>query len=392
MVTQATLVALALGIAVVGLTGALLVMLRHLAAHTHATEALRISEARNQAILRAMPDLVFRLDREGCYLDVRADGPDKEALLVFTEHPHTMIGKRVTDILPHDQAALITAAIQHALDTDTTQIIEYTLPTRSGKRQFEAHLAPGNSEEVVSVVRDVTARKQVEREREELIAELHAFGQTVAHDLKTPLTSVVGYAEVLADDYDTLSPDERRHYLWVIDREGHKLSRIVDELLTFASVRNQDDVPRNPLHMGLIITSAMGRLSYIITETKAQITANTDDWPLARGYAPWVEEVWTNYLSNAIKYGGTPPVIVFGADDARDGMVRFWVRDNGRGITPEHQAQLFEQFQRLDEVHATGHGLGLSIVKRIVAKLGGIVGVESAPSAGSTFYFTLPEA
>jgi signal transduction histidine kinase len=392
MDTQTTVIAVGLGLAALGFLIALHVALRHVANHGRTSEALRSSETRSQAILRALPDLVFRLDRTGHYLDVRAEGPTKSAQLVHTGPPHTLIGKYVHDILPAAQADLITAAIQRALDSDNTQMIEYTLPTRSGKRHFEAHIAASGPDEVVAVVRDVTNRKQVEQEREELIAELHAFGQTVAHDLKTPLTSVVGYAEMLADDYGDLSHDERQHYLWVIDREGHKLSRIIDELLTFASVRNQDDVPHNPLHMGLIITSAMGRLSYLITETKAQITANTDGWSLAVGYAPWVEEVWTNYLSNAIKYGGSPPVIVFGADPPHEGMVRFWLRDNGRGIAPEDQVQLFAQFSRLDEVHATGHGLGLSIVKRIVAKLGGTVGVESTLNAGSTFYFTLPEA
>ena len=75
-----------------------------------------------------------------------------------------------------------------------------------------------------------------------------------------------------------------------------------------------------------------------------------------------------------------------------DGFVRFWVRDNGPGLTPEAQARLFAEFTRLGQVRVQGHGLGLSIVRRIVEKLGGEVGVESAPGEGSRFYFTLPAA
>jgi signal transduction histidine kinase len=121
-----------------------------------------------------------------------------------------------------------------------------------------------------------------------------------------------------------------------------------------------------------------------------------------------VEEVWANYISNAIKYGGRPPRVELGADqlppspsvstnpDAPSdgaGQVRFWVRDNGDGLTEEEQAQLFVKFSRLDlRQRAEGHGLGLSIVQRIVKKLDGTVGVESRVGAGSTFYFTLPMA
>jgi len=105
-----------------------------------------------------------------------------------------------------------------------------------------------------------------------------------------------------------------------------------------------------------------------------------------------VEEVWVNYLSNALKYGGQPPRVELGAEQ-KDEMVKFWMRDNGNGIAPEEQARLFTLFTRL-EVRAKGHGLGLSIVQRIVEKLGGQVGVESdgVPGHGSLFCFTLPAA
>jgi signal transduction histidine kinase len=110
------------------------------------------------------------------------------------------------------------------------------------------------------------------------------------------------------------------------------------------------------------------------------------------GYAQWVEEVWANYISNAIKYGGTPPRIELGAEQQPDGSVRYWVHDNGVGLSQEAITQLFTAFTRLDKVRATGHGLGLSIVKRIVEKLNGTVDIQSegAPGQGSIFSFTLP--
>ena len=140
--------------------------------------------------------------------------------------------------------------------------------------------------------------------------------------------------------------------------------------------------------MASIVTEAQGRLAYLIEEHQAEIIS-PDTWPVALGYGPWVEEVWVNYLSNAIKYGGQPPRVELGATEQADGMVRFWVRDNGPGLAPREQARLFTPFTQLAQFRPKGHGLGLSIVRRIVEKLGGQVGVESEMGWGSVFTFTL---
>jgi signal transduction histidine kinase len=107
-----------------------------------------------------------------------------------------------------------------------------------------------------------------------------------------------------------------------------------------------------------------------------------------------VAEVWANYLSNGCQYGGRPPRLELGADALEDGQVRFWVRDNGDGVPPEDQARLFMPFTHMGQARAKGHGLGLPIVRRIVERLNGCVGVESVglPGQGSLFYFTLPGA
>ncbi|MFN2189056.1 MAG: sensor histidine kinase [Candidatus Promineifilaceae bacterium] len=131
------------------------------------------------------------------------------------------------------------------------------------------------------------------------------------------------------------------------------------------------------------------RLSHLINQNKATISVPAA-WPTALGHKPWVVEVWVNYLSNAIIHGGRPAEIELGAMVQRDGKARFWVQDNGPGITLENRKKLFEPFTKLYEVQTGGHGLGLSIVQRIVTKLGGEVGVDSEPGMGSVFWFTLP--
>jgi signal transduction histidine kinase len=198
---------------------------------------------------------------------------------------------------------------------------------------------------------------------------------------------MAGYAEVVQDQYSTLSPAEIEDSLGKIQCQARKMSTMVDELLLLAGVRQQEITAR-PLDMGSIVAEAKQRLAHMAGQHQAEIRL-PEVWPLSWGYGPWIEEVWANYLSNAIKYGGRPPQVQVGATLA-DGFVCFWVRDNGHGLTPEEQNRLFTPFVRLNQVRVDGHGLGLSIVKHIVEKLGGQVAIESELGQGSVFSFTLP--
>jgi predicted ATPase/signal transduction histidine kinase/tRNA A-37 threonylcarbamoyl transferase component Bud32 len=219
-------------------------------------------------------------------------------------------------------------------------------------------------------------------------AELDAFARTVAHDLKNPLGAVAGYSEYLLDNLGELEPGEAEKVLENIRRASHNASSIVDELLLLAGVRKQK-VQAVPLDMRAIVRQVQQRMAYMLREYGGELTAPSV-WPTALGYAPWIEEAWTNYISNGLKYGGSPPRLSLGAGPEPDGQVRFWVRDHGPGVPVESQGRLFAEFTRLDEVRAEGHGLGLSIVRRIIERLGGRVGVESTPGEGSLFFFTLP--
>ncbi len=247
--------------------------------------------------------------------------------------------------------------------------------------------------------------RQYARDLEASNAELDAFAHTVAHDLKTPVTALLGFSTLLERRFDQLPGDVVRERLHLITQTGHKMTDIINELLLLASVRKMEEIECGPLDMSYIVTEAQGRLGEMIERTQATLVL-PENWPIVQGYAPWVEEVWVNYLSNALKYGGkpaagAPPQIALGWSARSDGAavvngdaipshIRFWVRDNGPGIAPLDQPRLFAEFQRLEQTRVQGHGLGLSIVRRIVEKLQGNVGVESAEDQGSLFWFTLP--
>ncbi len=228
---------------------------------------------------------------------------------------------------------------------------------------------------------------QLERQNEEL----DAYAHTVAHDLKTPLARLVGYSEFLETYGQTLSEAERGQYLQLVAQNGRKMIEIIDELLLLAGVRQAKKVKTSPVDMEQVVQAVQTRLAHSIEETHANIVTPAA-WPVAVGYAPWLEEVWANYMSNGLKYGGQPPRLKLGATPLSSGQVRFWVQDNGSGLKPEEQQRLFTPFTRLDQTPAKGHGLGLSIVRRIIEKLDGQVGVDSqgVPGEGCIFWFTLP--
>ena len=174
-----------------------------------------------------------------------------------------------------------------------------------------------------------------------------------------------------------------------------KMNHIIDELLLFATVR-QAEVEPLPLDMAEIVAEVEKRMAYTLAQSAARLV-KPEQWPVALGHAAWVEQVWVNYISNALKYStspkeDTPLDVELGYDGPVENQIRFWVRDHGPGIAPEAKARLFTPFTRLDKARAEGHGLGLSVVKRIVEKLGGRVGVESVLGQGSLFFFTLPAA
>lgn len=219
--------------------------------------------------------------------------------------------------------------------------------------------------------------------------ELDAFAYTVAHDIKHQLAITIGYAELLDMDHRILPPHQLAQYLHEITTSGQKLNRIVGDLLLLARVRKVEEVNLDPLDMGNVVKEAKTRVADMVDFYKVQFT-EPSRWPTAMGHATWIEEVWFNYITNGIKYGGKPPHLTLGAALQKDGMMRFWVHDNGEGISEARQERLFTPFERLSQSRGEGHGLGLSIVRRIVNKLGGSVGVESQPDQGSTFYFTLP--
>lgn len=244
---------------------------------------------------------------------------------------------------------------------------------------------PFQLEEVSARIKTHLTIRRLQDGLEERNRDLAAFDRSVAHDLRSPLTALLGISELMR-----MSSEQRtdENVASVLDA-ANRMRTIIDSLLLFAKIGNaQAEIA--PVNMGELVLKVCGGLKMEIAQRKAEVVIEDGEWPVVAGHAPWVEQVWVNYITNALKYGGTPPKVELAWDVGPEGDPRFIVRDNGPGLSPEQREVVFNEFSRLDAAKTEeGHGLGLSIVRRIVEKLGGQVGLESDPGQGSEFFFTL---
>lgn len=343
------------------------------------------------AVRSAPPDLILldinmpKLDGYEVCRQLKADPETRDIPIIFISALDEVIDKvkafsvgGVDYVTKPFQVAEILVRIENHL---TIQRLQHQLQRANAELSHtNADLQTANTE-----LRATNAALQATNQ------ELDAFARTVAQDLKNPLTLITGQADRLKD---RLAQGESlgtvcRELLDRIEEGGQRSSRVIDSLLLLAWVR-KGQVEQEAVAMGGIIKQVIENLTPLVNEMKADLVL-PEQWPTVRGYGPWLEEVWTQYISNGLLYGGQPPRLEIGATPQVDGAIRFWVRDNGPGIAPEAQTKLFTEFTQLDEAEGE-RGLGLSIVRRIIERLGGTVGVESQVDQGSTFYFTLPSA
>jgi DNA-binding response OmpR family regulator len=218
-------------------------------------------------------------------------------------------------------------------------------------------------------------------------AELEAYAHTIAHSLKTPLAAAIRFLEILHKFKAENLSVEQRDLVLKASSALTMTGEAVDALLLLSTVAQQS-VNVHPLEMDGIVGQVLSQLADLQASAGASVKL-PDAWPAASGFAPWVGEVWLNLVSNALKYGGSPPRVELGGSLAGP-RVRFWVRDNGQTLSEQERKRVFIPFTRLHQERAAGHGLGLATVQRIVSRLEGRVGVVPAAPGGNEFFFELP--
>ena len=236
----------------------------------------------------------------------------------------------------------------------------------------------------ILVVHDITQIKQLERTRQEFVA-------NVSHELRTPLSHIKGYTETLLGGAKD-DPEVATRFLQTIERNVERLKLLIEDLLTISEIESG----RVMLNLQPVPVRASVEKVFDDFRTRAAARAVTlvdeSEGLTARADQRRLEQVLTNLVDNAVKYGGNDSRVVVGAR-LSDGMVEMFVQDNGPGLPTESLERVFERFYRVDKARSRdqgGTGLGLSIVKHIVQSHGGRVWVESEPGKGAKFCFTLP--
>jgi len=244
------------------------------------------------------------------------------------------------------------------------------------------------------------------------------FFSMISHDLRTPLTSIKSWAEILLDDWEHIEPDERKRYLGIVNRECDRLTRLIDDLLDMQRMEaGRLTIQAHPCRPEELLTGTAESFAATAQAKGIQLTSSCEpDLPDVLADPERITQVFTNLLNNALKFtpeggkigmsaraastqdpaarlGQTVTIDLNALRSAR--FVRFSVTDSGEGIPPEMQRHIFEKFRQVDAAQPgrpRGSGLGLSICREIVERHSGSIAVDSQLGEGSTFSFLLPVA
>jgi len=251
-------------------------------------------------------------------------------------------------------------------------------------RIFDVTAAPMPGGGAVAVLHDQTEIERVEKTRRDFIA-------NVSHELRTPLTSIQGYAETLLDSHHLA--EHMREFIEIIRKNATRMARLTEDLLVLARVESGEQNFNFQLTTpGELLDDAVQMFQDLAASRSIELSVMNTSSSLVSVDRDAIQQVFSNLIDNALKYGDTGRKILMGACETEEG-VQFYVRDFGSGISSEHLPRLFERFYRVDKARSResgGTGLGLAIAKHVVRAHGGTIKAESELNHGSTFYFTLP--
>lgn len=338
-----------------------------------------------QAVFSSMVEGVFTVDREERILDLNQAG----ARLLEID-PGRARGKSMLLAIRNSELQELT---RRALASPAPVEGQFTITDVVGREKFfHAHGtrlqdSTGEGTGALVVINDVTSLRRLENVRRDFVA-------NVSHELKTPITSIEGFAETLQDGA-LEEPDEARRFVAVILQQARRLHAIVEDLLTLSRIEQEGAlrmVPMQELPILETLQAAIQACAHRSAEKKMTVLLRCPGDIRARINPALLEQALINLVDNAIKYSPEGSVVEVEAKED-PAAVRIRVRDQGMGIGGQDIPRIFERFYRVDKARSAklgGTGLGLSIVKHIVQAHHGHITVESSPGKGSTFAIHLP--
>ena len=346
-----------------------------------AEAALKTSESRATALLEAIPDMMFRINRDGVFLDYRAD-----RLAMYAQDVDTIIGKKNRDLMPPSFADLVDRKIAQTLATEQMQTFEYELPVAErGLVQYEARMVKSGADEVIAIVRDITEKRKLEEEhlKANKMESLGLLAGGIAHDFNNLLTGLYGNLELTKM---FVEKDHRaQKYLETAERSMGNAVRLTNQLLTFA--KGGEPIKEKIALVELIQETA--EFSLRGSNVKLEIEIDSDLW-LVDADEGQLNQVISNLVINAqeaMPMGGIITIEAHNQQDEGDSFVEIKVQDQGGGIPQKYLDKVFDPYFSTKQ---KGSGLGLATSYSIIHKHNGRIWVESEPNKGTSFTIQLP--
>ena len=342
-------------------------------------------------------------------------------MMEFLEYDREeFIGKELFEIgLLKDEAASRVAF----RELQTTGYIRYDnlpLQKKNGQRvavEFVSNLYQEGDEQVIQCnIRDISVRRKAEEalidakeqelrhtaKLESIVGlrtaelrlsnkQLETFVYSIAHDLRAPLRTMQGFSQLLVQEHAANLSQQGRDYANFINTAAQTMDCLLADLLAFSRL-SQEKIELVPVALGPVVESALAGCEADIRKSVAHIE-NIPPWPTVLAHEATLRQVLVNLISNAVKFvASRAPQVQLRAEERPGGIIRIWVADNGIGIPAQFHERIFNVFQRLHTTEYPGTGIGLAIVQKGVERMGGRVGLESAPRTGSKFWIELAKA
>lgn len=364
--------------------------------HKKSSQNRILSQLKAEDILNALPDFLFILDKDARVLEYKAD----DKYLYYNSQNDSIIGKKLSDILPSGLAERTLCAISDCRKTQNIQIYEYTLDIPGqGICHYEARMIKCCSQEFMVLIRDISERKNMEKElidakesAEELSRLKMAFLANMSHEIRTPMNAITGFSKLLSKQ---VGDPNAQKFAGLIRQSSNILLHLIDDILLYSRLQSEriplkkEYFKPQELIIALCETLKLNE-EHLSLNVEHLIDEDCRDCCIY-GDKLKISQIINNLVSNAIKYTEKGKIgIGCHCDDDR---IYFFVKDTGSGIPRDEQEKVFECFYRGEKVRETnipGTGLGLSIVRELLSLLNGNILLESQPGKGTCITFDLP--
>lgn len=352
-------------------------------------QQLAAEQNRFRAITNAIPDVAIVYDRQGNYREVLT-GQEK----LLADDVSELKKRNVREVLDSDAAEIIIDGIETSLDTDSVQITEYSVDLDGDQTWFEGRIAPlpgKERDEAVVLARNITERKEYQRQIEQQRDDLDTLNQMLRHDIRNDLQLVTSYAELLAGECETLDEkveqDVQQYIETIQDRASHSIE-LTTTAREMAATMLTDDEGLESMDLHRILETEVEEVQAAFPESTVTIESSIQS---TKVYANnMLGSVFRNLLKNGIQHNNSevPQVGVSVTESGTDVVVR--VADNGPGIPEERKETIFGKGEK--GLDSEGSGIGLYLVQRLVKMYGGSVWIEDNDPDGSVFVVKLQKA